>query len=152
MKMLKTIFFRANRTKVTLYAVITLISNSYMYAQDPVLPPSNLGLVNIYDGVAGKPGFVYQGYAQLYQTNRIYNADGNNTGSFPKVNSLLSLHQLIYLTPAKVLGGNLGFTVLVPIVKITTTNTLGPAPSVNPGVLGDIVPRTAIQWNDKKLI
>ncbi len=60
-----------------------------MYSQDPVLPPSNLGLINIYDGVAGKPGFVYQGYAQLYGTNRIYNAKGDNTGSSLKVNSLL---------------------------------------------------------------
>ena len=89
MKVLKTIFFRANRTKVTLCAVITLISSSYMYSQDPVLPPSNLGLINIYDGVAGRPGFVYQGYAQLYGTNRIYNAKGDNTGSSLKVNSLL---------------------------------------------------------------
>src|SRR5258706_3388892 len=151
MKVLKTIFFRTNRTKVTLYAVITLISNSYMYAQDPVLPPSNLGLVNLYDGVAGKPGFVYQGYAQLYETNRIYNAKGDNTGSSLKANSLSSLHQFIYLSPVKVLGGNLGFTVLVPIVKITATNTSGAAPLVNPGALGDIVQGTAIQWNDKKI-
>ncbi|GGB20305.1 hypothetical protein GCM10011511_50060 [Puia dinghuensis] len=108
-------------------------------------------MANIYDGVAGKPGFVYQGYAQLYQTNRIYNANGDNTGSLLKVNSLLSLHQLIYLTPVKVLGGNLGFTVLVPIVRITATNTAGPAPSVNPDAVGDIVQGTAIQWSDRKL-
>ena len=152
MKMQKAIFFGAMRMKATLPVVIIMVSSSYMYAQDPVLPPSNLGLVNIYDGVAGKPGFVYQGYGQLYETNRIYNTKGDNTGSSLKANSLLSLHQLIYLTPVKILGGNLGFTVLVPIVKITATNTSGPAPSVNPGVLGDIVQGTAIQWNDKKLI
>ena len=151
MKVLKTIFFKAYRTKVILCAVITGISISYVYAQDPVLPPCNLGLVNIYDGVAGKPGFVYQGYAQLYETNRIYNAKGDNTGTSLKVNSLLSLHQFIYLSPVKVLGGNLGFTVLVPLVKITATNTSGPAPLVNPGALGDIVQGTAIQWNDKKI-
>ena len=127
------------------------IGASYIYAQAPALPPTNLGLVNVYDGVAGKPGFVYQGYGQLYETNRIYNANGDNTGSSLKVNSLLSLHQFIYLTPVKLLGGNLGFTVLLPIVKITATNIAGPAPSVNPGVLGDIVQGTAIQWNDKKL-
>ena len=137
MKILKTIFFCA--------------ISSHMYAQAPALPPTNLGLANVYDGVAGKPGFVYQGYAQLYQTNHIYNANGDNTRSSLKVNSLLSMHQLIYLTPAKVLGGNLGFTVLVPIVKITATNISGPAPSVNPGVVGDVVQGTAIQWNDRKL-
>jgi len=122
-----------------------------MHAQAPALPPANLGLANVYDGVAGPPGFVYQGYGQIYQTNRIYNAAGDNTGSSLKVNSLLSLHQLIYLSPVKVWGGNLGFTVLLPIVKITATNLSGPAPSVNPGVVGDLVQGTAIQWNDKKL-
>ena len=137
MKILKTIFFSA--------------ISSYIYAQAPVLPPTNLGLANEYDGVAGKPGFVYQGYAQLYQTNHIYNANGDNTRSSLKVNSLLSMHQLIYLSPVKVLGGNLGFTVLVPIVKITASNIAGPAPSVNPDALGDIVQGTAIQWNDRKL-
>src|SRR5258708_22674925 len=137
MKILKTIFF--------------CVISSYLYAQAPALPPANLGLANIYDGVAGKPGFVYQGYGQIYQTNRIYNAEGDNTGSSLKVNSLLSLHQLIYLTPVKVWGGNLGFTVLLPIVKSTATNISGSAPSVNPGVLGDLVQGTAIQWNDRKL-
>src|SRR5216684_7496667 len=124
MKILKTIFFSA--------------ISSYMYAQTPALPPTNLGLANVYDGVAGTPGFVYQGYAQLYQTNRIYNANGDSTGSSLKVNSLLSLHQFIYLSPVKVLGGNLGFTVLLPIVKITATNLSGPATSVNPGAFGDL--------------
>jgi hypothetical protein len=137
MRLLKIIFFST--------------ISSYVCAQAPTLPPTNLGLANIYDGVAGKPGFVYQGYVQLYQTNRIYNSKGDNTGSSLKVNSLLSLHQLIYLTPVKMFGGNLGFTVLVPIVKITATNISGAAPSVNPDALGDIVQGTAIQWNDKKL-
>jgi hypothetical protein len=137
MRLLKTIFFSA--------------ISAYVYAQAPALPPTNLGLANVYDGVAGKPGFLYQGYAQLYQTSRIYNANGDNTGSPLKVNSLLSLHQFIYLAPIKVWGGNLGFTVLVPIVKITATNSTGPAPTVNPDALGDLVQGTAIQWNDKKL-
>ena len=137
MRILKTILFSA--------------ISSYVYAQPPALPPTNLGLANEYDGVAGKPGFLYQGYAQLYQTNKIYNANGDNTGSSLKVNSLLSLHQFIYLTPVKVLGGNLGFTVLVPVVKITATNSAGTAPPVNPDALGDLVQGTAIQWNDKKL-
>jgi hypothetical protein len=123
----------------------------YVYAQAPALPPTNLGLANVYDGVAGKPGFLYQGYAQLYQTDRIYNANGDNTHSSLKVNSLLSLHQLIYLTPVKVLGGNLGFTVLAPIVKITATNISGAAPPVNPNASGDLVQGTAVQWNDRKL-
>ena len=124
---------------------------SFACAQPPQLPPTNLGSANIYDGVAGKPGFVYQNFCQLYETRRTYNANGDNTGSALKVNSLLSLHQLIYLTTVRIFGGNLGFTVLFPIVKITATNSAGPAPSVNPGATGDLVAGTAIQWNDRRL-
>jgi hypothetical protein len=137
--------------KGLLLFTVILGSNLHLAAQVPALPPTNLGLANVYDGVAGPPGFVYQGYAQLYETNHIYNADGSNSGSLLKVNSLLSLHQLIYLTPVTVFGGNLGFTVIVPIVKISSTNLSGPAPPANPGAIGDIVQGTAVQWNDKKL-
>jgi len=151
MRMPKKTFIWAIGMKVSLSMVIVLASRCIVYAQAPALPPTNLGLSDVYDGVAGEPGFVYQGYTQLYQTNHLYNANGDKTASSLKVNSLLSLQQLIYLSPVKVLAGNLGFTVLVPIVKITATNISGPAPSVNPDVLGDIVAGTAIQWNDKKL-
>ncbi len=134
-----------------LQTILFCIISFFVQAQAPALPPSNLGLANEYDGVAGKPGFLYQGYTQLYQTSRIYNANGNNTGASLKVNSLLSLHQLIYLAPVKVLGGNLGFTVLMPIVEITASNIAGAVPTVNPNPLGDLVQGTAIQWNDRKL-
>src|SRR5712675_79183 len=117
----------ANKMTTKLLIPLMMATAPHIYAQDPPLPPTNLGLANVYDGFACKPGFVYQNYTQLYETNRIYNANGDNTGSSLKVNSLLSLHQFIYLTPVKVLAGNLGFPVLVPIVKITATNISGPA-------------------------
>lgn len=120
-------------------------------AQDPNLPPTNLGLANVYDGIAGKPGFLYQGYAQYFQTKQVNDALGNNMHSSLKINSLLQMNQFIYLSPVKVLDGNLGFTVLVPIVQISSSNTGGAAPSTNPGVMGDVVQGTAIQWSDKKL-
>lgn len=120
-------------------------------AQDPGLPPTNLGLANVYDGIAGKPGLIYQGYAQYFQAHRLNNGSGIQVPTDLKVNSLLQMNQLIYLSPIRVLGGNLGFTALVPIVQINASNPSGNAPSVNPGVLGDIVQGTAIQWSDRKL-
>lgn len=120
-------------------------------AQDPVLPPTNLGLANVYDGLAGKPGFIFQGYTQFFSTRQLNSSSGSNLHSQLKVNSLLQMNQLIYLSPVKVFNGNLGFTVLVPLVQINASNLSGPAPSVNPGVLGDIVQGTAIQWSGKKL-
>ena len=135
----------------TLLLIILLSFCLDTYAQDPVLPPNNFGLANIYDGVAGKPGFVYQNSTQVYETRNIYNDKGVKVPTDLKINSVLTMNQLIYLTPVKWLGGNLAFTVLIPIVKISATNESGPAPLANPGVSGDIIQGTAIQWSDRKL-
>lgn len=142
---------KPRRRKPLLTLLIGILISPVLHAQDPTLPPTNLGLANVYDGIAGKPGFVYQGYAQYFQTRGLYDAAGRNTHSDLKVNSLLQMNQLIYLSPVKVLGGNLGFTVLVPIVQINSSSLSGQAPNANPGVLGDLVQGTAIQWSDKHL-
>ncbi|MCF2493453.1 hypothetical protein [Dyadobacter chenhuakuii] len=82
-------------------------------SQDPVLPAANLGMVNSFDGMVGKPGFVYQGYAQVFQTRKVVVGQGQAVSPDLKVNSLLQLNQFIYLTPLKLLGGNLAFTLYV---------------------------------------
>lgn len=129
--------------------LITLFSFS-VFAQDPLLPPTNLGLANVYDGIAGKPGFVYVGYLQIFNAKGNYGSEGQRLPSDLKVNSLLSMNQLIYLSKIKLLGGNLGFTTLIPIVKISA-NSQAAAPSVNPSLFGDPVVGSAVQWSDKKL-
>ena len=141
----------AQARRLLLALTLCCAAIAHVQAQDPALPPTNLGLANVYDGVAGKPGFIYQGYAQYFQTHQLNDGFGHNTHSDLKVNSLLQMNQLIYLSPVRVLGGNLGFTVIVPLVQIIAANQGAQAPSVNPGVLGDIVQGTAIQWSDKKL-
>lgn len=133
------------------FLFLMIIITSSASAQDPVLPATNLGTSNVFDGFAGKPGFVYQGYAQLFQTQKLTGDRGQNMHSDLKINSLVQLNQFIYLTPLKVLGGNLSFTVLVPVVQLSASNSSGPSPSVNPGVLGDITQGTAVQWSGKKL-
>jgi hypothetical protein len=142
-----------NRTSGFVFAFIAalLFYSNNLHSQQPVLPPTNLGLSNIFDGFAGKPGFVYQGYVQAYDAKHYSDGAGNQSAGGLKVNSVVSLNQLIYLTPVRLLGGYLGFTTLIPIVQINASNLEGPSPSVNPGALGDIVVGTAVQWSDKKL-
>jgi hypothetical protein len=137
--------------RMAILMLLVTAAGNIATAQDPGLPPTNLGLANVYDGIAGKPGFVYQGYSQYFQTRTLKSGSGIKVPAGLKVNSLLQMNQLIYLTPLHVLGGNLGFTVLVPIVEISASNLSGNAPSVNPGVLGDIVQGTAIQWSNRRL-
>jgi hypothetical protein len=144
--------FLAVFKRMSLLLVLVTAVTVDVRAQDPVLPPTNLGLANVYDGVAGKPGFIFQSYSQVFQTRAFYDQAGRKSTSDLKVNSLLQLNQLVYLSPVKVLGGNLGFTVLVPIVQINSSSASGPAPTTNPAVLGDPLLGTAIQWSDRKLL
>jgi len=132
--------------------VLLITSNGTALAQDPVLPPTNLGLANVFDGIAGKPGFLYQGYAQLFQTRGVYNAQGNKAATDLKINSLAALHQFIYLSNIKVLKGNLGFTVIVPVAQVSASGGGAGTPAVNPKAWGDIITGTAIQWSDRKLL
>lgn len=140
-------------SKGHLYSIIVLllIFTNKAAAQDPTLPPTNLGMVNVFDGMGGKPGFIYQGYAQLFQTNKVINGEGDDTHSDLKVNSIVQINQFIYQTPVKVFGGELAFMLMVPVVQINVSNSGGPAPTANPDVLGDITQGTAVQWSGKKL-
>ncbi|MBL4676833.1 MAG: transporter [Mucilaginibacter sp.] len=122
------------------------ISIGQVRAQDPVLPPTNLGSANIFDGFAGEPGFVYQTFAQSFMTRGLYNSRGEKLPTDLKVNSTLVMNQLIYMSKVKVLNGNLGFTLLIPAVQINASAPEGNAPSVNPNVLADPTWGTFIQW------
>ncbi|MCF2443351.1 hypothetical protein L0657_05235 [Dyadobacter sp. CY345] len=117
--------------------VMVLLSFVGSAAQHPALPATNLGMANSLNGLAGKAGFIYQGYAQLFHTRKVVAGKGQSASPGLKVNSLLQMNQFIYLTPAKLFDGNLAFTVLVPIVQISASAENGHAPLVNPGVLGD---------------
>ena len=137
---------------IIIQALVVLVITSQVRAQDPVLPGTNLGLANVFDGVAGKPGFYYQSFVQAFQTLASYDEAGHKSPSSVKVNSLLEMNQFLYLSPLKVLGGNLGVTILVPLLQINSANKGGAAPTANPGVLGDPLLGVAVQWSDRRLL
>jgi hypothetical protein len=119
-------------------------------AQDPKLPATNLGLSNLLDGTPPGTGWFFQEYIQSYNTSKNRDAFKHDAGG-NKISSLLSMNQLIYVSKAKVAGGNFGFTVLVPVVKISDNNASGNGPSINPGVLGDIITGPFVEWFDKRI-
>lgn len=136
---------------ITITAGLFLISiQSRVFGQAPQLPPTNLGLSNLQDGNPPGPGAYFQEFIQDYSPKSNRNASGNIIGG-PRVSSLLTLSQLIYITNIKVADGNFGYTVLVPVVKLSAYDPAGPALSVNPGVLGDLITGPFIQWSSKHL-
>jgi hypothetical protein len=119
-------------------------------AQDPKLPPTNLGLSNMQDGNPPGTGWYFQQYVQNYQTLTNRGPGGTNAGG-AKINSLLTLSQLAFISNMKVAGGNFGFTILVPVVRLSASNYTGLPPTINPNPMGDIITGPFIQWFNKKL-
>ncbi|WP_429327240.1 SphA family protein [Paraburkholderia sp. GAS348] len=81
-------------------------------------PQVNLGFTSFLDAAppAG-PGLYFEQYFSYYNSDHL---NDNNGGKLPlpnqKVDVAVSLSQLLYMSPKKFLGGNIGFTVLLPAI------------------------------------
>src|SRR3989304_6211824 len=118
-------------------------------------PPLNLGLTDILDGALPGPGTYFTEYIQAYQADTFKDRDGNDIAGDPKVANVLSMNQFVHVYKHKILGGHLGADVLLPVVTISGSGTVGspgPPVSANPAVLGDLVVGPFLQWFDTKLL
>ena len=127
-------------------------------------PPLNLGLTDILDGALPGPGTYFTEYIQAYQSDKFKDHDGNSIPGDPKVANVLSMNQFVHVYKHKILGGHLGADVLLPVVAISGSGTLGPpiagtppagplnAFTSNPAVLGDMIVGPFLQWFDTKLL
>ncbi|HEX9206467.1 MAG TPA: transporter [Candidatus Deferrimicrobiaceae bacterium] len=118
-------------------------------------PPLNLGLTDILDGGPPGPGTYFTEYIQAYGSNHFKDSNGNNIPGSPEVANVLSMNQVVQVYKHKVLGGHLGATVLLPLVAISGSGTVGspgPPVSTNPGAWGDLIVGPFLQWFDTKLL
>ena len=121
-------------------------------------PPLNLGLTDILDGALPGPGTYFTEYIQAYQSDDFKDRDGNSIPGDPKIANVLSMNQFVHVYKHKILGGHLGADLLLPVVAISGSGTVGPpgptSPpvSTNPAVFGDPVIGPFLQWFDTKLL
>jgi hypothetical protein len=100
------------RRLITAAITATAAGSALAYGE----PQVNLGLTSFLDGAppAG-PGFYYEQYFEYYNADRL---DDNNGNKLPlpdqKFDVAVSVSQLLYMSPTRLLGGNLGFDLLVP--------------------------------------
>jgi hypothetical protein len=84
----------------------------------------NLGGTSFMDGFGRTdPGFVYQQYFQVERYNAINDQNGHQVPMFQgtDINSVVSLNQLIYVSPYHLLGGALGVDALLPVVDLSAS-------------------------------
>lgn len=119
-------------------------------AQDPGLPPTNLGISNMLDGAPRSRGVSWLETVQLYQARGSRNAAGDYKGS-TYVNTMLAQQQITFISEKQLLGGYMGFSGFVPIVKFAAASDGGTLPLINPNSFGDLVLGPTLQWFDRKL-
>jgi hypothetical protein len=124
------------------------------FGQDPAQPAVNLGLTNVLDGAPPAPGTYWLQYVQYYHANRIAGQAGHRIGN-ANLKTTLYLQQLVHTSRKKLLGGNVGFTVLLPLVNINTAGDVVPGTvplTGNSSPFGDLVAGLNLQWFDGKLL
>ncbi len=124
------------------------------FGQDPSQPAVNLGLTNVLDGAPPAAGTYWLQYIQYYHANRIADQTGDRAGN-ANVKTTLYLQQLVHTSRKKWLGGNMGFTVLVPLVNINTAGDVVPGKvplTDNASPIGDLVVGLNLQWFNGKLL
>lgn len=85
----------------------------------------NLGGTSFNDGFGIlSPGIIYQQYFQFEHFNAINDANGNTIGkpiiNNPDVDAVISVNQLIYVSPYKLFGGVTGMTALLPFLNLSS--------------------------------
>jgi len=116
-------------------------------------PPANLSATTFMDGGA-PPGLYYINYEIFADGAKAVDKDGNTITGGARVNALSQLHQFYCLTNWTVLGGTLGFDVLLPIVAVTAQGSLfGVVPvTANTAGFGDLLVGPALQWDKETLL
>ena len=94
--------------------------------QASTLQPSglNLGGTSYMDGFSrGAQGFSYIGLLQYRHNDKLYDNDGNDNPAFskPRIRSTVMLNQLAYTSDVQVLGGLVGATALLPLVRLAAS-------------------------------
>jgi len=141
------------------FAALLQAALAFCLAGNPALaynePPLNLGLTDILDGALPGPGTYFTEYIQAYQSNSFKDSDGNSISGNPEVANVLSMNQFVHVYQHKLLGGNIGVDLLLPVVGISGSGTVGnPGPPIssNPAVFGDLIAGPFLQWFDTKLL
>lgn len=129
-----------------LFLLIFLLFGELARAQDPKIPGGNFGFNNMGAGRWNAPGWYYVQYLQVYSNTSTRDAKGDPI-SGPKLTSIVTLQQLIFVSKLTLLNGNVAFNTLIPLVTTSASQV-----SINPNPLGDLLIGPYIEWNDQKIL
>jgi len=119
--------------KVSVALLSTMMSLVPVYAQEHIaLPPVNLGGSSFMDG-GGGPGLLVREALGAFGAPRFADASGATVAGQNSLFAFTSATLVAYMPPSKVLGGNWGVEVLVPVMYAGLTTPSGSASTTGVG-------------------
>src|ERR1700691_4905240 len=127
---------------VSVALLSTTVNLLPVYAWEHIaLPPVNLGGSSFMDGVGG-PGLLVREGVGAFGAPRFEDASGATVPGQNTLFAFTSTTLVAYMPPFKVLGGNWGVEVLVPVVYASLTTPAGSASTMG---IGDLT-FSALVW------
>jgi hypothetical protein len=134
--------------RVSFGLLSTTMRSAPVCAQEHIaLPPVNLGGSSFMDGVGG-PGLLVREALGAFDAPRFTDASGATVPGRTTLSAFASTTLVAYMPPFKVLGGNWGVEVLVPIVHAHLTTPSGSASTTG---IGDVT-FSALVWQAPPLL
>ncbi|MGX1022992.1 SphA family protein [Psychroflexus sp. MBR-150] len=112
------------------------------------LPPNDVGLTSINDGVAG-PGILYEAFLGSQNSTKLTDANGDEIPGDNSLNNFLFINHLAIVSKKPMLNGFPVAEILIPLVNVGIE--VPPALDESEFGLGDIIIGAGIQWPNKKL-
>jgi len=124
----------SRRFRLSVGALVLLVSRPSMAQQHIALPPVNLGASSFMDGPGG-PGLLTREVVTVFDAPRFAGADGQTVPGRNTLTTLTEITHVAYAPPTKVLGGYWGVEILVPVATVDLATPAGEARGVGVGDL-----------------
>ncbi|MGD9807175.1 MAG: transporter [Deferribacterales bacterium] len=98
---------------MALIALFVMVTAGQVKAQDyPV------GTEGIKGATVPPPGFYYVLYTKYYEADKTYDKDGDEINNGFDLSAFIMANRFVYITNKKILGGDYGMNVIVPVVNL----------------------------------
>ncbi|MGE4465956.1 SphA family protein [Sphaerochaeta sp.] len=77
-----------------------------------------IGSEGIKAGTLPGPGYYYLMYNQFYSSDRLNDKDGDKIHNGFDLNTFANVHRFVWITDKKILGGDYGMNIIVPLVNV----------------------------------